>query len=984
MYKMVELDSQFYSRQIATIGHEMMRKIMNMRVLIIGLRGVGIETAKNLVLTGPGSVVIHDDNTVEDRDLASNFYLIEEDVGNKTRAQACLEKLRKLNPFVKEVAMHHGEINEELLSKFDLVFLSEAENDHEIIRINEFCRSNGKGFILCELMGAFGFSFVDFGSDFTIFNLNGKECESRLISGISQSNPGRLTTFENNNFQAGDSVTLYGIQGMTELNGTTHEIDIDYETNEILIADTSSFSSYIKGGNIKEVKKPKQVSFKSYQEILNNPIKVNDFMSPNWKQLHIAYRAVREFQSKHSHLPRINDESNAQECVDLARSLNIEAQKNGHFYVDEISEETISLISRFCRAQISPMAMILGGIMAQEIVKYLGKYCPIMQCIYLDALDIIPKLANRDLRDSRYDDQIALLGNEFQDKLEDLRPFLIGSGAVGCEVLKGFAIMGVSCRNGLIHLTDFDMVEKSNLNRQFLFNEQSIGKPKATCAVEAVKKFNSKVNIDVKTQKVCVETEYIFTDFFWDDLDVVLMAVDNVIGRKYIDNKSSIHNLPLFNPGTEGVCASMYVFLPSSETRYNPPSRRTQNIPACTITSFPYKIEHCIEWSLAKFKSYFTEIPKIVSNILENWNEELYNTIQTDLLKEIRDSLLLIKQPTYINCVHRAIYKFEELYQTEIKKVKQAFPADSVDSEGKSIWSGARRVPNELALDSEDSNHLSFLQSCANLYAHSHRIKVDESISFEDLLCQENPCQIFRSEEYEDLTLEAVMTHETMLKEIESLRKSVIQDDLIMNSTEFEKDDETNFHVKFIHSSSSIRAHNYNIEQISEFDTQVIAGRIIPALASTNAMVSGFLLLELCKSVLGKDLSQHNAVINYNLASNIYLYIKGRLPKLLPKKEEDDQLVLNRSLSLGDLISEVRNRPYNLFMLSIDSINHGILYMEGDYYPENYYLMTIEDIYQDRVGVEHFRGKKKIVITARSSILEEKPIKIEYIFHHSR
>jgi hypothetical protein len=46
--------------------------------------------------------------------------------------------------------------------------------------------------------------------------------------------------------------------------------------------------------------------------------------------------------------------------------------------------------------------------------------------------------------------------------------------------------------------------------------------------------------------------------------------------------------------------------------------------------------------------------------------------------------------------------------------------------------------------------------------------------------------------------------------------------------------------------------------------------------------------------------------------------------------------------------------------------------------------MIIEDIYQDRVGVEHFRGKKKIVITARSSILEEKPIKIEYIFHHSR
>ena len=71
---------------------------------------------------------------------------------------------------------------------------------------------------------------------------------------------------------------------------------------------------------------------------------------------------------------------------------------------------------------------------------------------------------------SRYDGQIAVFGADFQAKMGNLHYFLVGAGAIGCEMLKNWAMMGVGCgEKGQIHITDMDHIEKSNLNRQFLF-----------------------------------------------------------------------------------------------------------------------------------------------------------------------------------------------------------------------------------------------------------------------------------------------------------------------------------------------------------------------------------------------------------------------------------------------------------------------------------------------------------------------------------
>jgi ubiquitin-activating enzyme E1 len=83
-----KIDTNLYSRMIGTFGLETIGKLMKLKVLIIGCRGLGVETAKNLILAGPKSVTLYDPTTVAIGDLSANFFLKQADVGKKSRAEA--------------------------------------------------------------------------------------------------------------------------------------------------------------------------------------------------------------------------------------------------------------------------------------------------------------------------------------------------------------------------------------------------------------------------------------------------------------------------------------------------------------------------------------------------------------------------------------------------------------------------------------------------------------------------------------------------------------------------------------------------------------------------------------------------------------------------------------------------------------------------------------------------------------------------------
>lgn len=97
---MDSIDTNLYSRQIYTFGYDY-RKIINLKILIIGLRGFGIEIAKNLILGGPREVSISDKKICKNNDLNSNFYINEKDINLKSREGSCYDKLELLNPYKK-------------------------------------------------------------------------------------------------------------------------------------------------------------------------------------------------------------------------------------------------------------------------------------------------------------------------------------------------------------------------------------------------------------------------------------------------------------------------------------------------------------------------------------------------------------------------------------------------------------------------------------------------------------------------------------------------------------------------------------------------------------------------------------------------------------------------------------------------------------------------------------------------------------------
>ena len=209
MTEEVKIDTNLYSRQIGTFGMEAMGKLIKMNVLIVGLRGLGVETAKNLILAGPKSVTLYDPNPVTWGDLSSNFYCREEHIGKSSRAEASFEKLQELNPYVKVSVVSSLTLDDH--SNFHVVVYTEIFNsiDH-MIEVNEYVRSKNIGFILSQNYGPHGFAFLDYGNEFIITDADGEDTSQSVLSTVSSSNPCVVTVHAEkvHKFQEDDYVTF--------------------------------------------------------------------------------------------------------------------------------------------------------------------------------------------------------------------------------------------------------------------------------------------------------------------------------------------------------------------------------------------------------------------------------------------------------------------------------------------------------------------------------------------------------------------------------------------------------------------------------------------------------------------------------------------------------------------------------------------------------------------------------------------------------
>jgi ubiquitin-activating enzyme E1 len=113
-----DIDEGLYSRQLYVLGHDAMRRMATSSVLISGLGGLGVEIAKNVILSGVKSVCLHDKKAVTQVDLAAQYYLSDKDVG-RNRAEVSCTPLAELNNYVS-VSTYTGELTPEYIEQYQV------------------------------------------------------------------------------------------------------------------------------------------------------------------------------------------------------------------------------------------------------------------------------------------------------------------------------------------------------------------------------------------------------------------------------------------------------------------------------------------------------------------------------------------------------------------------------------------------------------------------------------------------------------------------------------------------------------------------------------------------------------------------------------------------------------------------------------------------------------------------------------------------
>ncbi|KAI9802412.1 MAG: hypothetical protein M1825_002795 [Sarcosagium campestre] len=190
-------------------------------------------------------------------------------------------------------------------------------------------------------------------------------------------------------------------------------------------------------------------------------------------------------------------------------------------------------------------------------------------------------------------------GQETINCLESSKILVIGAGGLGCEILKNLALSGFKD----IHVIDLDTIDVSNLNRQFLFRHEDVGKPKAEVAAAFVERRVKGVKITPYYGAIQDKDEDYYMQF-----KMVVCGLDSVEARRWInatlvgmvDNDNMESLKPLVDGGTEGFKGQSRVILPTLtsclECQLDMHAPRAA-VPLCTLATIPRQPQHCIEWA---------------------------------------------------------------------------------------------------------------------------------------------------------------------------------------------------------------------------------------------------------------------------------------------------------------------------------------------------------------------------------------------------
>lgn len=397
-----------------------------------------------------------------------------------------------------------------------------------------------------------------------------------------------------------------------------------------------------------------------------------------------------------------------------------------------------------------------------------------------------------------------------QEKIASSKLLVVGAGGIGCEILKNLVLSGFQD----IEIIDLDTIDVSNLNRQFLFHKEHVGKSKANVARESALSFNP--NVKIKAYHDSITTTNYGVSFF-QRFQLVLNALDNRAARNHVNRLCLTADVPLIESGTAGYNGQVELIKRGLTQCYEcTPKAAQKTFPGCTIRNTPSEPIHCIVWAKHLFNQLFGE---------SNEDEDVSpDTADPEAGAEAGESAL----------------------------ASDANEKGNVDRVNTRTWAqqcgyDAEKIFNKLFYDD-----INYLLSMSNLWksrtppnpAKWDALEEDAEVAPSDT--------VLRDQQVLSLTESAKVFAESIAHLKEAFEKLAEGDHLV-----WDKDDK--HAMDFVAACANIRAQVFHIARKSRFEIKSMAGNIIPAIATTNAITAGIVVMhafrvlqgefEKCKSV---------------------------------------------------------------------------------------------------------------------------------------
>lgn len=387
----------------------------------------------------------------------------------------------------------------------------------------------------------------------------------------------------------------------------------------------------------------------------------------------------------------------------------------------------------------------------------------------------------------------ATLGYDMLQKIKSSKILLVGAGGIGCELLKNLALTGFSH----IHVIDLDTIDVSNLNRQLLFRSHHVGKPKCTVAAQVASEMAPEA-VDYVAHHGNVCDNDFFNVAFVAGFDLVLNALDNVTARRRVNRLCLAAKVPLVEAGTTGYLGQVNVIDKDSDIAcYECKTQEAPKVyPICTIRSTPSMPVHTIVWAKEFYKLLFGD--KVEESMLyedEESEPSTYMQAVQDFRKQFQE-----KQVT-VETIQTLVTKF---YAEEIQK--------QLDMDR---YKTARKTPKPLEASVVEAGVASTKPPTS-----SPNYRQTDIWSQEECIAEFVSCLTTRAAPGQVLP-------------------------------EFDKDD--GLSMTFVTATSNLRSYVFGIDRESFYSAKGIAGNIIPAIATTNAIAAGLQILQTF-SILKKQL----------------------------------------------------------------------------------------------------------------------------------